>query len=472
VTDAIIQRDQDLCTGCQRCADNCPTGAIEGERGQPQAVREEKCVQCGQCVEICSAYDSVFDENLLPRSDRLKARHLPGSLTEPLFAVFDRNFLDEVRAALAEGSVFAVAQCDSTVAGSLAEDFGHAPGTLSLGHLAAALRKLGFRKVYNTNSLAALPVLEEAYELVDRLNCGRVLPVIDSSCPATVKFIEQAYPELLHYLSTCKSPHQVAGAICKSEGPELWGVDPSRIYSVSIGPCTSRKFEAGRAELKAEGRPERREVDAVLTTRELAYLLKGAGLDPFTLPEEEMDTDLAAISWLAHVYCTTGDVTQAVLRTCAEFAGEGAAGPAPRLSRDGQAEGARVASVTLAGHHVKGLAVSGLRNAIPFFDAIKAGRREFGFIEARACPLGCVSGGGQPKVLLPQDKPPVYAERASVTALEADDAPGRLSEHPAARQAYEYFGKACGDKSNRVLHTRYEDRSGEAAGPLSSGPCK
>ena len=341
MTDAIIQRDQDLCTGCQRCADNCPTGAIEGERGQPQTVREENCVQCGQCVEICSAYDSVFDENLLPRPDRLKARHLPGSLPEPLFAVFDRNFLDEVRAALADASVFAVAQCDSTVAGALAEDFGHVPGTLSLGHLAAALRKLGFRKVYNTNSLAALPVLEEAYELVDRLNCGRVLPVIDSSCPATVKFIEQAYPELLHYLSTCKSPSQVAGAICKSEGPELWGVDPSRIYNVSVGPCTSRKFEAGRAELRAEGRPERREMDAVLTTRELAYLLKDAGLDPFALPEEEMDSDLAAISWLAHVYCTTGDVTQAVLRTCAEFAGEGAAGPAPRLSRRASGGGAR-----------------------------------------------------------------------------------------------------------------------------------
>jgi len=467
VTDGIIQRDQDLCTGCRRCADNCPSGAIEGAQGKPQTVCEAKCVQCGQCVEICSSYDSIFDENLTPREARLKQRGLPASLTEPLFAVFDRNCLAEVKGALADAGGFAVAQCDRTVATALAEDFGLEPGSFSAGQVAAALRKLGFRKV--TNSPAAFSILEEAHEVMERLEGGRVLPVIDSACPAAVKFIEQSYPELLHYLSSCKSPSQVAGALFKSCAAEWWGADAARIFSVSVGPCTSRKFEAGRTEWRAEGRPERRAVDAVLTTRELAYLIKEAGLDMGGLAEEEFDKDLGEVGWLSRVYCTTGDVTQAVFQTISELGGNGAA---PTPFAEGPGEGARVTSLTVSGQAIKGLAVSGLRNAVPFFEAIKAGKREFGFIEVRACPQGCVSGGGQPKVLLPQDKPAVYGKRANVTALAAADARSKVAEDPAVRKVYQYFGKACGDKSNHVLNTEYEDRSGEVGQPDDPGPGK
>jgi iron only hydrogenase large subunit-like protein len=459
VTDGIIQIDQELCTACKRCGDNCPVDAIEGEQGKPQTVCEERCVNCGQCIQICSAYDSIFDDNLTPRATRLRERSLFPSLKEPLFAVYDRNCLADVKAALADAGLFTMVQCDSTVSSAIPEDFGLAAGSLSPGQVAASLKKLGFQKAYNTNSLAAFSILEEAHELIERLNCGRVLPVIDSSCPAAVKFIEQSYPELIHYLSSCKSPHQVAGALFKSYGAKRSGIDPASVYSVSVVPCTSRKFEANRPEMKADDQEGRREVDAVLTTRELAYLIKDAGIDIFGLPPEEFDKDLADIPWLANVYCTTGDVTQAVLHTSPELLTNGARSPLNIAFADAQTEGARVTSVRVDQYDIKAVAVSGLRNAIPFLEAIKAGKREFGFMEIRACPMGCVSGGGQPKVLLPQDKLPAYIERANLTSFCSAGDRNKISEHAAVQQVYQgYFKKPYGDKSNRILHTQYAER--------------
>jgi iron only hydrogenase large subunit-like protein len=458
VIEAMMQIDQELCTGCRRCADDCPTSAIEGEQGKPQTICEERCVHCGQCVQTCSAYDSIFDEHLTPRESRLNERHLFPSLKEPLFAVYDRNSLADVKAALASASagLFTTVQCDSTASMALAEDFGLAPGSVSAGQVVASLRKLGFRKVYNTNSLAGFAILEEAHELIERLNCGRVLPVIDSACPAAVKYIEQSYPELIYYLSSCKSPSQIAGALFKSYGAKTWGIDPAGIYSISVAPCTSRKFEASRPERKGDGHPARRAVDVVLTTRELAYLIKDAGIDVTGLAPEEFDDDLGGIPWLANVYCTTGDVTQAVLHTSPELLNHGAGSPLNLAFPDAPTEGARVISVSVAGCNVKAVAVSGLRNAIPFFEAMKAGKREFGFMEVRACPMGCVSGGGQPKVLLPQDKLPAYGERARLTSLCSANNRSKISEDPAVQRVYQgYFNKPCGDKSNRVLHTQW-----------------
>ena len=327
MTEGMIQIDPVLCTGCKRCADNCPTHAIEGEQGKAHKVCEEKCVACGQCVQTCSAYDSVFDANLTPRDVLFKERCLPLTLTEPLFAAWDRNCLAEVKATLADAGVFPIVQCDSTVLSAIPEDFGYASGTLPPGRMAGALRKLGFRKVYNTNLLGAFAVREESHDLIERLQSGRRLPVIDSSCPAAVKYIEQAYPELIYHLTTCRSPQQIGGALYKSYGAKMWGVGPGSIYSVSVGPCTSRKLEAGRntprASLpasaggaplaalpdgKADLQGKSREADAVLTTRELAYLLKDAGVDPFAASSEEFDQDLLDRSWLSHVYCSTGDI--------------------------------------------------------------------------------------------------------------------------------------------------------------------
>jgi iron only hydrogenase large subunit-like protein len=211
--------------------------------------------------------------------------------------------------------------------------------------------------------------------------------------------------------------------------------------------------------MKAAGRQGRREVDAVLTTRELAYLIKDAGIDITGLAPEKFDDDLAGIPWLANVYCTTGDVTQAVLHTSPELLNHGARSPLKVAFPDAQTEGARVISVSVDGYDVKAVAISGLRNAVPFFEAIKAGKREFGFMEVRACPMGCVSGGGQPKVLLPQDRLPVYVERARLTSPCSANSRSKISEDPAVQRIYQgYFNKPYGDKSNRILHTQYVER--------------
>ncbi len=459
MTDGIIQIDQELCTGCRRCAENCPSSAIEGEQGKPQTICEVKCAHCGQCVQICSAYDSIFDENFTPRESQLKERHQFPWLTEPLFASYDRNCLAEVKAALTDGQLFTVVQCDSAVVTALPEDFGLPPGSVPAGAVVAALRQLGFRKVYNANSLAAFCVLEEAHELIERLKCGRTLPVIDSACPAAVEFIGQSYPELNHYLSSCKSPQQVAGALFKSYGAEVWGIKPARIFSVSVVPCTSRKFEACRAGLESDGPPGSKEVDAVLTTRELAYLIKDAGIDIFALAPEGFDSDLGGVPWLSNFYCSTGDVAQAVLQTCPEMLDKDVRTSQEIVLSDAQAEGTRVASVCVNGYDIKAVAVSGLRNAVPIFEALKAGKREFAFMEVRACPVGCVSGGGQPKVLLPQDKLPTYIKRAAVTPPCRADHPSRISEDPAIQQIYQgHFKKPVGDMSNRLLHTQNSER--------------
>jgi len=324
--------------------------------------------------------------------------------------------------------------------------------------------------------LGAFAVREESHDLIERLQSGRRLPVIDSSCPAAVKYIEQAYPELIYHLTTCRSPQQIGGALYKSYGAKMWGVGPGSIYSVSVGPCTSRKLEAGRntprASLpasaggaplaalpdgKADLQGKSREVDAVLTTRELAYLLKDAGVDPFAASSEEFDQDLLDRSWLSHVYCSTGDIAQAVLETCCELLNREVRSPLNLASADAGADGARVTSVETDGYEIKALSVSGVGSAIPFLDAIKAGKIGFAFMEVRACPAGCVSGGGQPKVLLPKDKPRAYIERATVTSLTSAGDRVEITEDSTVQRLYvKHFGMPCGDKSNRILHTPWE----------------
>jgi iron only hydrogenase large subunit-like protein len=430
---------------------------VEGEPRQPQTVREERCLCCGQCIQICSAYDSIFDTHVTDRAARLQQRNLPLSLTEPLFAMYDRQSMAEVKAALADADLFTMVQCDATVPGAIAEDFGLAAGSFSSGQVTAALRKLGFDKVGNTTLPAACALLEAAHELIERLEGGRILPVINSSCPAAVKFVEQFYPELIHYLCSCKSPQQIAGALFKSYGAEMAGTDPASVYSVSIGPCTARKFEANRPEMKSNGDHPHSHVDAVLTTRELAYLIKEAGIDLGGLVDEEFDRDLPEVPGLEKVYCQTGDITRAVLSTSRELLNH-QKGSDFDIQLIAQSEGVHIAQGQLGNHEIKAVAVSGLRNAVPFLEAIRAGKNEFAFMELMACPQGCVSGGGQPKVLLPINKERVYAERARITS-DGDSSVRGIAKHAVVQQLYQcHFGKQYGDKSNRIVHTQYVER--------------
>jgi NADP-reducing hydrogenase subunit HndD len=456
VTEGFSRIDQELCTGCGNCVSTCPAEAITGERHKPHVISEERCVGCGRCVQVCSAYDTVFEEHATSRAKRLAERALPAGLAEPLFAAYDRCCISEVRQALADSSRFAVAQCGPAVFGAVAEDFGLAAGSVPPGRIVAALKKIGFKKVYDFSLPAAIAVLEEAHELIHRLQTGGTLPLINSSCPAAVKFIEQFHPELIHYLAGCKSPAMISGALLKSQVATAVKLNASQVYSVSIGPCTSRKFEAGRPELSTGGL---RHVDAVLTTRELAYIIKDSGIDLSRIREEAFDTELTPVPGMENVYCSPSDISESVLRAGYSLLQKRPEGSLDVKFEESGSEGVRIASVQLGEFKIKAAAVTGLTSANPFFDAIKSGKNEIAFIELLACPLGCVSGGGQPKVLLPQDKAGVYATRAGINS--GGDAKSRetIEQSPTVQKIYkECFAKSPGDKSNRALHTQYQER--------------
>lgn len=456
MTEGFSRIDQELCTGCGNCIEVCPADAISGEKKMPQVVSEERCVGCGRCVQVCNSYDTIFQEHSTSRANRLEERGLPGSLTEPLFAAYNRSNIPAVRTALADRSLAVMTQYGPAVSGALAEDFGIAAGSLSTGRIVAALKKLGFKKVFSYTLPAALAVLEKAHELVERLQSGRILPVINSSCPAAVKFIEQFHPELIHYLAGSKSPHQIAGTLIKTYVAETLKLDPKQIYSVSIGPCTSRRFESGRPEMVSGGYTN---VDAVLTTRDLAWMIKDSGIDLSKMPEEGFDAELPAVAATENVYCTPGDIAAAVLSISHGMLAPGSSEhPDVKFSETGT-EGVRTSSVKLNSFDVKAAAITGLPGAVPFFEAMKAGKNEIAFLEMLACPMGCVSGSGQPKVLLPQDRLGTYAERATLnTGLDAKTL-NAIAQHPAVQRIYkDYFQKPSGDRSNHALHTRYVER--------------
>ena len=455
----IIQIDQTLCTGCRRCAEVCPTAAIDGEQGQPQRIDEQRCVLCGQCVQICSVFASPADEEPAERSRRLAERNLPQPFNEPLFAAYNCSEIAAVAAALKDSALFTMVQCAPAVRVAIAEDFGLPLGELTPGKLAAGLRRLGFQRVYDTNFAADLTIIEEGHELLQRLAEGGTLPMFTSCCPAWVKHVEQQRPELIAHLSSCKSPQQMAGALFKSYGAKLDGVTPQQVYSVAIMPCTCKGFEAARPEMATDGRPD---VDAVLTTRELAYLLKQAAIDFTALPDESPDPALGEYSGAGQIFGASGGVMEAALRTAWELTNKTALA-APELEFVRGGEGVRTASVKLGETEVKVAIVAGLQHAEALLDQVAAGTSEFQFVEVMSCPVGCVSGGGQPKLLLPQDRDEAYAKRTAATYRhDAQSAARKSHDNPQVTRLYEQFlGEPLGHESHHLLHTSYVDRRGK-----------
>ncbi|MDR2444123.1 MAG: [FeFe] hydrogenase, group A [Deltaproteobacteria bacterium] len=449
----VIAIDQNICTGCQECTRICPNLAIEGLPHQAQKVNEEKCVMCGQCVQKCKSYVSVAEHGLAAYQEVRKARDLPDTVVEPLFAAYNVSHIQEVKRALADPNVYTMVQSAPAVRAAIAEDFGAPLGELAAGRLAAGLRKLGFDRVFDTNFAADVTIMEEGSELIHRVTNKGVLPMFTSCCPAWVRYLELNYPQLRKHLSTCKSPQQMEGALFKTYEAKLDKVPIEKIYSVSIMPCTAKQFESSRPEMVDSGK---RDVDVVLTTRELVWLLKDAGIDFLSLKDEKFDLPMGDYSGAAEIFGVTGGVMEAALRTGYELI-TGKTIPAVDITAVRGIDGFRTADIQVGDLTIKVGVVTGLKNVKPVMELLAEGKLDLHFVEVMTCPVGCVTGGGQPKLLVETDFEDAYKARISATYFHDKELPIRKShENPSVVALYkDYLEKPLGHLSHKLLHTTY-----------------
>jgi len=436
VASPSIVRDPAKCILCGKCVRVCEevqaVGAIDfigrGSKTRigpafDEGLNVSSCINCGQCVAVC-----------------------------PVGALVETRAVDEVRAALSDPSKIVVVQHAPSVSVSLAEEFGLKPGTDVDGPFVTALRRLGFAWVFDTAFTADLTIMEEASELAQRLATGGALPMMTSCSPGWVKFVEQFYPDLIPNLSTCKSPQQMLGAVVKTFLAERLGVDPDRIYSVAIMPCTAKKFEAGRPEMGREGRQD---IDAVLTTREAAELIRMYGLDLAALPPDAADTPFGERTSAGKLFGASGGVAEAAIRT-AHFLLTGHTPDQLKVQALRGLDGIKEFRTTVGGREIGVAAVSGLGNARKILEQIRAGRTDLQFIEVMSCAGGCVAGGGQPRSASPDA---VRARMQALYVIDRDAAVRASHENPAIQRLYaEFLEKPLSHKSHELLHTRYEIR--------------
>ncbi len=435
-------RDNSKCILCRRCVAVCRETQGIGVIGPNQRgfathiaspfempLAETSCVSCGQCIAVC-----------------------------PVGALREKDFTKEVFAAINDPEKVVLVQTAPAVRAALGECFGLPIGTDVQNKMAAALRRLGFDKVFDTNFGADLTIMEEANELVERVQNGGVLPMITSCSPGWVKFCEHYYPDLIPNLSTCKSPQQMFGAVAKSYWAEKMGVDPRNIVMVSIMPCTAKKFEITRPDQAANGVPD---VDYALTTRELGRMIQQADINFMALPDEEFDSPLGTGTGAAVIFGATGGVMEAALRTAVEtITGETLA--SLDFTEVRGVAGVKEASYTVGGLTVKVAVASGLANARVLLDKIRSGEADYTFVEIMACPGGCVNGGGQPQVAYGiRNFVDIRAERARVLYNLDKENPIRKShENPDIKELYDsYLGKPGSEKAHHLLHTSYVART-------------
>lgn len=442
-----IIRDTSKCVLCGRCVSRCVaahgTGILGFEKrgfstiispAENRSFATSPCILCGQCVNVC-----------------------------PTGALMEKSEIDKVDEARRAGK-YLVVQTAPAIRATLGEEFGYKIGTPVTGQMVAALRRLGFNKVYDTNFGADLTIMEEANELLARIKDGGVLPMITSCSPGWINYAEYYYGDQLDHLSSCKSPHQMQGAIIKSYFAEKNGLKPEDIFVVSIMPCTAKKFEKERPQLQKNGI---KDVDAVLTTRELAKLIKRSGINFAKLPNEEFDQDLMGeYTGAGVIFGATGGVMEAALRT-AYHELTGKEYEAVEFTAVRGMQGLKEATLNIAGSEIKVAVASGMRNAKVLMDEIRSGKSPYTFIEIMGCPGGCVNGGGQPYVkpcFLPNEDNNIldtYKEKRA-QALYSEDERQKVRQSHNNKQVQklysDFLGKPNSHKAHELLHTTYVSR--------------
>ncbi len=444
-----IVRDTSKCILCGRCVERCKNAHGLGILGfenrgfntivapaENRSMKDSPCILCGQCVSVC-----------------------------PTGALMEKSEITKIDEAMKAGK-HVIVQTAPAVRAALGEEFGMKVGTPVTGKMVAALKRLGFDKVYDTDFAADLTIMEEGTELLGRIKNGGVLPMITSCSPGWINYAEYNYGDLLDHLSSCKSPHEMQGAILKTYYAQEKGIDPKDIFVVSIMPCTAKKFEKEREQLQHDGLPD---VDAVLTTRELARMIKRAGILFDRLPDEEYDSDIMGdYSGAGVIFGVTGGVMEAALRTV-YFVLTGKEHEAIKFEAVRGFDGIKEASIDIDGTVVNIAVAHGMKNAKVLLDEIREGKSKYHFIEIMGCPGGCVNGGGQPVVrscFLPNEDNDIvdtYRQKRA-DALYSEDERNTLRQshnNPQIKELYDKFlGEPNSHKAHELLHTTYEARVG------------
>ena len=460
---------QALCRRFNRLHPELPDSSDEPLRiDNPSIVRDPaKCVKCGRCVKVCAEVQGCAALTYSGRSAGFKvttAFDLPMDQTDcvlcgqcslvcPVGAIVETDYTNEVTAAIQNPSKHVIVQVAPSVRVGLGDEFGMEAGAVVTGKMVTALRMLGFDKVFDTNFSADLTIMEEGSELLKRIREGGKLPMITSCSPGWVTYLEKHHPELIGHLSTAKSPQAMFGAVAKTYYAQKMGWDPHDVVSVSVMPCTAKKYEASRPEL---GRDGYQDVDYVLTTRELAKLIRYVGLDLSVLPESEFDSPLGTGSGAGAIFGATGGVMEAALRTAYElYTGK----TLPRLEFDavrGDINAIKEATIDLDGTPLKVAVANGLKNAEELIRRVERGEADYIFIEIMACPGGCIGGGGQP---IGTNNAVRDARIQALYEIDRSLPLRKSHENPEIKTIYEeFFGAPLSQRSHELLHTHYHAR--------------
>ena len=436
-----IVRDFSKCILCRRCVATCKkvqgVGAIDTiNRGfescvstvENKSLNDVNCTFCGQCIQNC-----------------------------PTGALREKDSTAEVWRKLRDPETYVIAQTAPAVRAALGEEFGMEVGTNVTGKMVAALKQLGFDKVFDTNTGADFTIMEEANEFIERVQENGVLPMITSCSPGWVKYIEMNYPELLPHVSSCKSPHEMFGALLKTYYAQKEGIDPAKIFVVSVMPCIAKKFERQRTEMKNDGLFD---VDSVITTRELARMIKQANINFINIEDSQFDNPMGEATGAAAIFGTTGGVMEAALRTAQDtLTGKDLEKIDFEAVRGG--DGIKRATVNIDGKEIKVVAASGLANAQKILEEIKSGKADYQFVEIMACPGGCIMGGGQPiktsKERMDKDIRKLRAD--CLYSIDEKSTIRKSHENPVVKKIYEEFLEKPGSyRSHKLLHTKYQER--------------